>query len=110
MAITYDHKYKSLGQPGAPVFSHRVTYDIGGDNYTTDGLAIDWTDAGLDGELIGKDIIAVVCLGGGGYVGEYDHDNDKLKVFTSNGAAPAALVEAPASALTATFTLLVVAN
>lgn len=111
MAITYDHKGRNAGNSPAGLFVHRITFDVGGDTYTTNGLVFDWTDSGLDGEFKGKTILGVTCLGGGGYVAEYDYTNDKLVVYYADysSGADGALIEHPASALTATFTLLVIA-
>ena len=112
MAFTYDHKDKSAGQPDAPVFFHRMTYDVDGDDYTTNGLELDWADAGLDDEFVGKTIIAVIGVASAGYQVEYDYTAGKLKVFycDNDAVADGPYIEYPnATGLTATFTLLVIA-
>lgn len=111
MAITYDHKAMGTGRPKDPVFYHRVTIAYSAETYTTDGMAVDWEDTDLDDELVDKTIIAVIDLGSAGYHAEYDYTADKLKVFycDNNAVADGPYIEHPASALTATFQLLVVA-
>jgi hypothetical protein len=110
MSVTYDYKAKCLPQGQAPLFAHRVTIAYAAETYATGGLAVDWSDSGLDGELDDKTVVGVICLGGGGYVGEYDHDNAKMKVYFADydAVADGALIEyTNSTALTATLTLLV---
>jgi hypothetical protein len=109
MTITYDHKAVTGGDPAKQVYAHRITIAYASETYTTGGMAVDLTDSGLDDQFTDHTVLAVASLGGGGYVGEYDHVNEKLKVYYADydAVADGALVEFPASALTATFTLLV---
>jgi hypothetical protein len=112
MAIAYAH----VSGPGGsapvakPVYVDRVTFDVGGDNYATDGLACDLV--GEIAELNGRTILAV--LDGGNDAGlraEYDYAATKLKVFYAEYSAVAdgVLMEYPdATGLTATFTLIVI--
>lgn len=109
MAITYTHVDVGGSAPIAtPVFVDRVTYAIGGDNYATDGLAVDLPGE-LD-ELTGRTVLAVVPSADG-YVGVYDYTNDKLKIFYGDysESSDGALVEYPnATAITVTFTFIVI--
>ena len=108
MAITYTFGVNAGDKAAGPLCMDRITFAIGGDNYATNGLACDPV-ANL-AQLTGKTVVGIAVLGGGGYVGEYDHTNEKLKVFYADydAVADGALIEYPdATALTASFQLLV---
>ncbi len=95
---------------GEAVFLDQVSL-VGPASYTTGG------DAGLKAalQLLTKDKrepLAVIDIGVSGYVIKYDLANDKLVVLTSNGAAPAALLEFTSTGNLAgtTFKLLVISR
>lgn len=112
MAITYDHKAVKQSSAVKGLIMHRITIAYAAETYATGGLAVDWSDSGLDDYFPGDDdnIVAVIHCGGGGYISEYDYTNSKLKVYYADydAGADGALIEYPASALTATFTLCVI--
>ena len=115
MTITYDHKKVKGGLPQSPLFADRITIAYAAETYSTGGLAVDWTDSGLDGQFTGKssNIVAVVDLGGSGYTAQYDYTNDKLLVYYGDYSESADGPHAQypdSTALTATFTLLVITS
>lgn len=75
----------------------KVTFGAA-DNYVTNGVAI---DLGASGVVIDAIICAIPVTNSLGVLAVYDAVNKKIKMYGSNGAAPAALVELPnASTLT----------
>lgn len=112
MAISSALVVSGKDAPGDPNYFHRATFTVGGDSYATGGLAWDPIADITDTPLRGKTVVAVVPLGGAGYVAEYDHTNKKVKVFYADydAVADGALIEHPASALTAVFEFLIVAK
>jgi hypothetical protein len=94
------------GHTNRPVFVDSIGF-LGDDAYPTGGTAL--LAAVQAKTLDQRDIVGVVAGDCGGYVPVYDQASGKLKVYTSNGAAPAALAEVPnATDLSATTFNLVV--
>lgn len=77
------------GLAGYEVALKTITFD---NNYPTGGEPLTAADLGL-GTVIFCDVEPVPGSATTAYVTEYDYANSKVKVFTSNGAAPAALLE-----------------
>jgi len=79
------------------IYTIKVTVGAS-DNYVTGGLAVSLKDVGL------TSYVAVIPFNPSGAVGiaaRYDTTNEKILLYTSNGAAPALLAEL-ANASTAT--------
>lgn len=100
---------ESANDRATPLFMDVVSF-AGDDAYPTGGSAFDAAIQALT--TSGRDPMAVVGLDCGGYVVAYDRATGKMKVYTSNGAGPAALAEVPnATDLSATtFNVLVISK
>jgi hypothetical protein len=81
-----------VDSPGKLVFEEEITL-VGDGSYPTGGMAgieAAYQTAGKHGRAI----IDIKPIGvSGGYLAEWDKPNKKLKLYTSNGAAPAAFAE-----------------
>lgn len=94
MALTVGSLYSVNAAVGSPqkqtlaskLVAAQITFDS---SYPTGGEALVASDFGL------TEILAVICLPSGGYVGEFDEANGKLKTFwvdTTVDGAPLAEV------------------
>jgi len=82
---------QSGGSSPGPLFVDTISFE-GDDAYATGGTDIETPFKALVGAT--REILAVVPAGPcGGYVPRFNKADGKLLVYTSNGAAPAALAE-----------------